>query len=186
MQIQRPQHENQQAARDHRNRADDGQRRGGTRASLRRGGVPDAGDGHGLRQLLHDALQEDDAEGAREDEVGEHEALAQPAQDPVAAEVGDQRQEGCEVGGGGEEREHPDEEEVIWHHGVDFGEPHALDSDAREDLLIGQRQKKLSWDRPLAVKGSEFVEDDEDGEGEGKEGGYYEGEEDLCVCMVSR
>lgn len=68
---------------------------------------------------------------------------------------------------------------MVGHHGREFCEADALDADACEDLLVREGEEEFSGDGPLARAWAEFVQDDGEGEGEGEEGGYDEGEEDL-------
>lgn len=111
----------------------------------RRHPLKDAGDGErGVVDAVAHGAQDDDAVQGAEHEVHEYEELPQPAEDPVAAEVVDEREQAGVVHGHGQQGEHPDEEEVVWHHGLDLGEPDALDPDARQDLLVRVRVEELA------------------------------------------
>jgi hypothetical protein len=77
------------------------------------------------------------------------------------------------VGGHGEQRQHPDDEEMVWNQRVHFRQPYALDADPLEDLRVAVAIQQLSSDgRRLAA---EFAKDDACGEGEGDAGCDDEG-----------
>ncbi|TPX14701.1 uncharacterized protein E0L32_005096 [Thyridium curvatum] len=151
VQVPRRQREDDAVARDHGPRADVHEPRVGRRAAVvpGRAVVPDAGDGQRRRQVAPDALQDVGAVDGAEREVDEHEGLAQPAQDPVAAEVAHEDQQRRVVHRHGQQRQHPDEEEVVGHEGRRLGQPHALDADARHDLLVRVAAEQLAPDRVL-------------------------------------
>jgi len=71
--------------------------------------------------VLHNGHEDKNPRDARQDQIDEHEKLAQPAQDPVALEVVDEGEQGGDVGSGRQQRQHPDDEEVVRHHGLHFG-----------------------------------------------------------------
>lgn len=147
------------------------------------GAVPDARHGQGAGpRALGDGLQDKDARDGRQGEVDKHEELAQPAQDPVAAVVVDEGEQGGVVRGHGEQREHPDEEEVVGHERVHLGEADGLDADALHDLRVAVAVEELAADgRVLAAN---LGKDDARGEDEGEDGGNHEGEEDLGLILA--
>ena len=50
--------------------------------------------------VLHNGHEDKNPRNARQDQIDEHEKLAQPAQDPVALEVVDESEQGGDVGSG--------------------------------------------------------------------------------------
>ncbi|TQW08201.1 hypothetical protein IF2G_04077 [Cordyceps javanica] len=151
---------------------------GAGRLAKGRRAVPDAGDGQrGARHAAGDDLHDEDARHAREGKVDEHEQLAQPAQDPVAAVVAGEGQQRRVVRGHGQQRQHPDEEEVVRHQRVHLGQPDRLDADALHDLRVAVPVEELAPDGggPPADLGGH----DAGGEGERDDGGDHEGEKDL-------
>lgn len=168
--------------------------RGGRRVG-RAGGrvrVPHARDGQ--RRLGQVALHGAEHEGAvraAEGQVDEHEGLAQPAQHPVAPEVVHQRQQRRVVHRHGQQRQHPDEEEVVRHHLVHLRQPHHLDADARHDLLVRVRVQQLApHHRRLAAQPPPpdelLLEHEGDGEDERDARCDDETEENLCSARVSQ
>ncbi|EGX91849.1 hypothetical protein CCM_06006 [Cordyceps militaris CM01] len=185
VQVPRGEHEDDHVARNHGNGADIRQRvlcAAGGLAKRRRRRLPAAVPGarHGQRGKGHaagDDLQRKDARDAREGEVGEHEGLPQPAQDPVAAVVADEGQQRRVVRRHGQQREHPDEEEVVRHERAHLGEADRLQADALHDLRVAEAAEELAPDacRTAAHLGG----DDAGGQAEGEYGGDHEGEENL-------
>ena len=57
-----------------------------------------------------------------------------------------------------EKRKHPDDEEMVRHHGLHFCQTDALDSDTRYDLLIGEGEEEFSDNFCFGF--AHFVEDD--------------------------
>lgn len=76
--------------------------------------------------------------------------------------------------GHGEEREHPDEKEMIGHHGVHLGQANALDAYTLDELGVAISIEDLSADggRPTAKVGH----DDAHGKADGQKGRNDEGE----------
>lgn len=137
----------------------------------------------GLEVLLHD-LQHEDAVHAAQHQVDEHEDLAQPAENGVGAEGGDEDEEGQVVHAHREEGQHPDDEEVVRHQGVDLREPHGLDADAVEDLLVREAIEELAPDDAeggLMRVEEGLLQDQGEGEGDGEDGGDDESEDDLGI-----
>ena len=113
--------------------SDDGNRSCNTERSVgrRTSGLdfPDTSDGETGLHVAEDSLQDENARQDAKEHVDQHEDLAYPAEYPVALEVVDEREEGGEVGCCGEEREEPDDEEVVWYHCLHFREADGLDAD---------------------------------------------------------
>lgn len=81
-------------------------------------------------------LEHADSVDATEDQVGEHQALAQPSEDLVGAEGGHEDEHVAVVNSHGEQGEHPYDEEVVWHQLVYLFKPYGLDTDAIQNLLV--------------------------------------------------
>lgn len=137
------------------------------------------------RQILHVRFQHEHTKHNGQEHVDEHGELPQPPQNPISFEVLNQGHEGGEVGGGREERQHPDDEEVVGYHAVNLGQPHHLDADALDDLLVRETRQDLAGDVARRL-GADFGEDDEGGEDQREAGGDDEGEEDLFMKSVNQ
>lgn len=88
-----------------------------------------------------------------------------------------------------EEGQHPDDEEVVGHQGVDLGEAHGLDADPVEDLLVREAIEQLPADQAQVVSvcvEEGLLEDEGEGEGDGEDGGDDESEDDLWMGMFSQ
>lgn len=99
---------------------------------------PDAGDRESRLQILHDRLEDEDSGQYAKEQVDEHEELPEPAQDPVTLKVVHKCEERGEVCCGGEKRQQPDDEEMIWHHVLHLRKADRLDANTGDDLLIGE------------------------------------------------
>lgn len=89
MQVPHAQREEDAVARDDADGASERERRVGRGRALGTE-LPRARDREGGRDILHLREQDEDAGHAGDDEVDRHEDVAQPAEDPVAAEVADE------------------------------------------------------------------------------------------------
>jgi hypothetical protein len=143
--------ENDAIARKDGDGAGDGNGRVGRRAVVRRRERPHARHGQRGRHILEHSHKNKYTKHRAQRQIQQHEKLAQPAQDPVALEIVDEGQQRGEMGGGGEQREHPDDEEVVGHHGVEFGEADALDADAGEQLLVAEGEEQFAEDFGFGV-----------------------------------
>jgi hypothetical protein len=90
------------------------------------------------------------------------------------------------LGSGGEERHHPDYEEVVGNHGVHFGEADGLDSNPVEDLLVGEGLQEFARDFCWVGCASVFPDDDDTAKDDGDAGGDDEGEESLNIWVLAR
>jgi hypothetical protein len=72
---------------------------------------------------------------------------------------------------------------MVWDHGFHFRKTDGLDTDARDDLLVGEGEKKFSSNGGGCAF-AETEENDGRGEEEGDAVCYYEGEEDLVEVSL--
>lgn len=159
------------------NRARDGNGRVARRARVL--DLPHAPNRQRGRQILHDAQQDHDAARAAQHEIHRHEELAQPPQDPVTLEVLVQRQQRADVRAARQQAQHPDDEEVVRHHGVHARQANGLDRDAREHLLVGEGEEEFARDGRGVWRVKVLAQDDERGQDEGRAGRDDEREEDA-------
>lgn len=135
--------------------------------------VPDAGDRECLVvQTLGDSLKNEDAADARQRQVDKHEELAKPSNYPVPSIVVYKSKESSVVRGHGQERQHPDDEEVVRHHGVHLGQTNTLDANALKNLRVTVAIEEFSPD--ITCLAPEFGEDDCGGEDDGQAGRDHE------------
>lgn len=109
--------------------------------------IPDTGDGQRRFDVVADAPQDVCAVDGAENQVHKHEELTQPPEQPVAAKVVDQREQRGVVYCHGEQRKHPDQEEVVRRQPGGQGEADRLQPNALKDLLIRIGREKLAADR---------------------------------------
>lgn len=92
----------------------------------------------GGRQSFNIALQHENAIYNPQNHVDEHGELAHPAQNPIPLKVLNQSEESGKVGSGGKKSQHPNDEEVVGYHGLDFCQTNDLNTDPLDELLVGE------------------------------------------------
>ncbi|TLD24088.1 hypothetical protein PspLS_06972 [Pyricularia sp. CBS 133598] len=105
--------------------------------------MPDAGDWQRRLDVVADTAQDVGTVDGAENQVHKHQELTQPPEEPVAAKVVNQSEQRGIVYRHGEQRKHPDEEEVSGGQ----GEADRLQANALEDLLIRIGREQLATDR---------------------------------------
>lgn len=78
---------------------------------------------------------------------------------------------------GGEQRKHPDDEEMVWHHSFHLCQPDGLYPDSSYHLLVAEGEEELP--NYFGFFGSKFVEHDDSAQQECDPGSDNEGEKSL-------